>query len=170
MRGHFQRTDTHPARNRRFLKRQFLEFEQLNRLTLSARQALDGVSKDRRIAVAILSGVRLASLEGYLQIVDGGLVGCRSHLAARGVRDAVSDDRQEPWHERPGRIEGVSDGVHGKQDILDDVFDAFDAREYAVAAHDATNHRRNGLEELEVRLRISSLRGTHQLDQLTVVR
>jgi hypothetical protein len=58
--------------------------------------------------------------------------------------------------------------MQGQQYVLDDVFDVFGTQEFPVTSHDAAYSRRNFLQQLNVGVRIASLRSLHETSEMAI--
>lgn len=87
--------------------------------------------------------------------------------APKAIDDAPPGDRGEPGSERSRRIVGVAHRMHGKQNILHDVFDV--AKVAAAAHRERAQAGRDRTQQPPIRFTISRLRARHQDRPVDVV-
>jgi len=90
-------------------------------------------------------------------------------IPAGSVREAISTNRYQPWHERPLRIVCSTNRMHGEQDVLNEIFDIFRPKKSTLSANNLSYPRRNLLEKPRVCEGVARLGSPHEFGK-TVIR
>jgi hypothetical protein len=96
-------------------------------------------------------------LEGYVKVVDTNLVRALANMPPTRVRQPMTHDGREPWHQRARRVVRRPHGMDRQQDFLDDVFNIRFAEESSPCSHELSDPRRNGSQQGDVGVAVALL-------------